>query len=184
MTREQKWCKAKQSKAKQGKAPFTLIQPQVSCFMASLNPPAFIPGNSKCKHTKNIERKQGYIFSTPRFHSLQAFIPFSIQIPAPISYSNASRSLLSNFTYKLMSKSCKWCFPHLVVREAKVIHDPGGLLACSLVEDISMKRYCREGKNCSIQAAKECGAERRVQSNVECSQLILGCSSVCAVSMQ
>ena len=39
------------------------------------------------------------------------------------------------------------------VTEAKVIHE-----AWSLPEDISMKRYCREGKKCSIEAAIECGA--------------------------
>ena len=61
------------------------------------------------------------------------------------------------------------------VTEAKVIHE-----AWSLPEDISMKRYCREGKKCSIEAAIECGAIYALNCGMPCSlQLHLAlCSSV------
>ena len=55
------------------------------------------------------------------------------------------------------------------VTEAKVIHE-----AWSLPEDISMKRYCREGKKCSIEAAIECGA----------AIYALDCGMLCTLQLQ
>ena len=62
------------------------------------------------------------------------------------------------------------------VTEAKVIHE-----AWSLPEDISMKRYCREGKKCSIEAAIECGPIYALDCGMPCTlqlQLALCTSAV------
>ena len=113
-----------------------------------------------------------------------AFIQTGIQLFA--KYETNSKMSKNNFLKPNSSINSKrlFHFPKKIlllafcisVTEAKVIHE-----AWSLPEDISMKRYCREGKKCSIEAAIECGAICALDCGMPCTlqlQLALCTSAV------